>query len=81
MFLKKVSFAHQGCIYLLKNAVKTAIFWKRQLSIWIYTARPQKSHHLDLTKQKGNSLPLDNYCMDDYVSAGNKLFNHNWCSE
>ncbi|MED6272004.1 hypothetical protein CHARACLAT_025883, partial [Characodon lateralis] len=27
------------------------------------------------------SLPLDNYCMGDYVSAGNKLFNPNWCNE
>ncbi len=41
----------------------------------------QKSHHLDLTKQLGKNLPLDNYCMYNYVSAGNKLFNPNWCSE
>ncbi len=25
MFLKEVSYAHQGCIYLIKNTVKTAI--------------------------------------------------------
>ncbi len=31
-----------------------------------YTARPKKkSHHMDLTKQVGKILPLDNYCMDD----------------
>ncbi len=30
-----------------------------------YTARPKKSHHLDLTKQVGKILPLDNYCTDD----------------
>ncbi len=36
--------------------------------VCVYTARPKKkSHHLDLTKQIGKSLPLDNYCMDDYV--------------
>lgn len=27
------------------------------------------------------SLPLDNYCMDDYISAEKKLFNPNRCSE
>ena len=36
-----------------------------------YTARPKKSHHLELMKQIVKSLPLDNYCMDDYVSAVN----------
>ena len=41
----------------------------------------EKSHLLDLTKQIGKSLLLDNYCMDDYVSADNKLFNPNWCSK
>ncbi|MEQ2226417.1 hypothetical protein ILYODFUR_027275 [Ilyodon furcidens] len=29
----------------------------------------------------GTRLPLDNYCMGDNVSAGNKLFNPNWCNE
>lgn len=28
-----------------------------------------------LPKQIGKSLPLDNYCMDDHLSAGNKIFN------
>ena len=37
----------------------------------------KKSHHLDLTKQLGKSLLLDNYCMGDYFSPGNKLFNPN----
>ncbi len=27
MFLKEVSSAHQGCIYLIKNTVKTPILW------------------------------------------------------
>ena len=27
MFLKEVSSAHQGCIYLIKNTVKTVILW------------------------------------------------------
>ncbi len=27
MFLKEVSSAHQGCIYLMKNKVKTVILW------------------------------------------------------
>ncbi len=27
MFLKEVSYAHQGCIYLIKNTVKTVILW------------------------------------------------------
>ncbi len=27
MALKEVSSAHQGCIYLMKNAIKTEIFW------------------------------------------------------
>ena len=39
----------------------------------------KKSHQLDLTKQWGKSLPLDNHYIDDYVSAGNKLYNPNWC--
>ncbi len=42
---------------------------------------PPPPHHLDLTKQIGKSLSLDSYCLDYYVSAGNKLFNPNWCSE
>ncbi len=33
----------------------------------IYTARPKKSQHLDLTKKIGKILPLDDYCMVDYV--------------
>ncbi len=48
---------------------------------FIYTAHPPPPHHLDLTKQIGKSLSLDSYCLDYYVSAGNKLFNPNWCSE
>lgn len=40
-----------------------------------YTARPKK--HLDLTKQIGKSIPLDNFCMDEYVAS----FNPNWCGE
>ncbi len=27
MFWKDVSYAHQGCIYLIKNTVKTVILW------------------------------------------------------
>ncbi len=27
MFCKDVSYAHQGCIYLIKNTVKTIILW------------------------------------------------------
>ncbi len=27
MFCKDVSYAHQGCIYLIKNTVKTVILW------------------------------------------------------
>jgi len=27
MFLKDVSYAHQGWIYLIKNTVKTVILW------------------------------------------------------
>ena len=41
----------------------------------------KKSRHLDLTKQIGKSLLLDNYCLGDYLSAGNKLFNPKWCNE
>ncbi len=52
-----------------------------QVSMGKYTARPKNKTHLDLTKQIGKSLPSDNYSMDDYVSAGNKLFNPNWCSD
>ncbi len=26
-FLKEVTYAHQGCIYLIKNMVKTGILW------------------------------------------------------
>lgn len=43
-----------------------------------YTAWPKT---LDVTQQIGTSLPLDNYCMCDYLSAGNKLFNLNRCNE
>lgn len=42
---------------------------------------PSKKRKEKLTKKIGKNLPLDNYYMDDYVSAGNKLFNPNWCSE
>uniref|UniRef100_A0A8C6NJZ0 Ig-like domain-containing protein n=1 Tax=Nothobranchius furzeri TaxID=105023 RepID=A0A8C6NJZ0_NOTFU len=38
------------------------------------TARLKQSRLLDLTKQTGRSLLLDNYGMGDYLSAGNKLF-------
>ena len=41
----------------------------------------KKSRHLDLTKQIGKSLLLDNYCLGDCLSAGNKLFNPKWCNE
>uniref|UniRef100_A0A672ZBA1 Rho guanine nucleotide exchange factor (GEF) 1a n=1 Tax=Sphaeramia orbicularis TaxID=375764 RepID=A0A672ZBA1_9TELE len=34
----------------------------------------KRSPHLDLTKQTGKYLQLDNYCINDYVSAANKLF-------
>ncbi len=27
LFMKEVSYAHQGCIYLVKNRVKTVILW------------------------------------------------------
>ncbi len=27
MFLKEVSYAYQGCIYLIKNTVKTVTLW------------------------------------------------------
>ncbi len=27
IFLKEVSYAHQGCIYLIKNTVKTLLLW------------------------------------------------------
>lgn len=46
-----------------------------------HTAWPKKSHHLDLTRQIGRSFSLENYCMVDYVSAGNNLFNPKGCSE
>ena len=37
-----------------------------------YTAQPKtKSRHLDFMKQIVKSLSLDNYCMDDCVSAVN----------
>ncbi len=29
MFLKEVSYAHQGYIYLIKNTVQTVILWKK----------------------------------------------------
>ena len=53
----------------------------RYMNYKIHCPAKKKSHHLDLTKQIGTSLLLDNYCMGDYISAGNKLFNPNWCSE
>jgi len=28
MFLKEMSYTHQGCIYVLKNTVETALFVK-----------------------------------------------------
>lgn len=40
-----------------------------------------KSHHLDLTNQIRKSRPYDNNCSVQYPSAGNKLFNPNWCTE
>lgn len=55
--------------------------------MYIYTPPSQKVNtflkncHLDFTKQKGRSPLLDNYCMGDYLLAGNKLFNRNWCNE
>lgn len=41
----------------------------------------RKSRHLDLTKQIGMSLLLDNYWLGNYLSAGNKLFNPNSCQQ
>ena len=41
--------------------------------LWI-PCLAEKSHHMDLTKQIGKSLQLDNYCVGDHLSAGNKLF-------
>lgn len=38
-------------------------------------------HCLAKKKQTGKSLQLDNYCMRDSFSAGNKLLNPDWCSE
>ncbi len=28
MFLEEVGYAHQGCIFFIKNTVKTVILWK-----------------------------------------------------
>lgn len=39
------------------------------------------NQHLHLTKQINNSLPLDRYCVVDYLSAGNYLFNPDWFNE
>ena len=43
----------------------------------IDTVQLKKSRHLDFMKQIVKSLALDNYCVDDYVSAVNKLSNPN----
>ena len=53
----------------------------RELLLWLPPLIYTDWHHLDLTKQIGKSLLLDHFCMGDYLSAGNKIFNSNWCNE
>lgn len=43
----------------------------------VYTGCP-KNNKINFKKQIGKSLPLDNYSVDDDVSAGNKSFNFKW---
>ncbi len=72
-----------GGYFICYMCSRSSIFYMLTAAcLWIYwftgSSKPQystkKSHHLDLTKQLDKSLPLDNYCMGNYVSAGNKLF-------
>lgn len=45
--------------------------------IAIQKKQKQKQTNLVLNKQIVKSLPLDEHCMDDYVSTGEKSFNPN----
>jgi len=42
---------------------------------------PNKKMPPGLGKQMGKKLLLHNFCMGDYLSPGNTLFNPKWCNE
>lgn len=39
----------------------------------------EKCRHLDSIKRRGTRLLLHDYCMSNYLSGGNELFNPSWC--
>lgn len=61
--------------YVIENRIEKKISlyfcqWGETIAELHCMGKKHLSRHLDLTKQIG--LLLDNYCMGDYVSAGNR---------
>ena len=76
-----VSMSHSP-LFLHRKSINWYSITRKNVTLFFFflSKKKKESLHLELSLQIGRSLLFDNFCMVDYVSAGNKLFNPNWCS-